>query len=193
MNYRLDRMTGKIHPNNNQKSISLEPGEGPRHCVFHPNGRYLYLVTEIGNHIYTYSFNEKTAVLTEKNKISTLPDNYSGTSHSAEITISKDGKYIYTSNRGHDSIAGFSVNQNTGELTSIGFFECGGKGPRHICFGPSENFLVVANKDSNKVTNLGRDIHTGMLGNVSNEVDVPAASCVEWTILPNEEKTCIKH
>ena len=184
MNYRLDRKTGKIHPYEYQSSIDVTPGEGPRHCVFHPNGKYLYLVTEIGNHIFCYSFDEDTSVLREFQKISVLPANFKGNSHSAEIIVTRDGRFVYSSNRGHDTIAGFSVNSKNGVLTSNGFFKSGGKGPRHICLSPDERFLIVANKDSDNVTVLEKNKQSGLLGKVLYEARVPAASCVAWTDLP---------
>lgn len=185
LNYKLDRKTGKIYPNQAQKNIRVAPGEGPRHSVFHPNRRFYYLVTEIGNHIYAYAFREKEALLEEIQKISILPEGFDGSSHSAEIIISRDGKFIYVSNRGHDSITGFRVNADDGKLTTLGYFDCGGKGPRHICLGPEEKFLIIANKDSNKVTVLDRELDTGMLGKVRFEVSLPAPACVVWTNLPN--------
>jgi len=186
MNYLLDRETGKLKPNTNQESISVTPGDGPRHFVFHPNRKFAYLLTEIGNRIYVYSFDEAIAVLTELQTISVLPESFTGVSHSAEIIISKDGTFLYTSNRGHDTIAGFAVDPFNGKLESIGFWPSGGKSPRHICLGPNENYIIAANKDSNDVCVIQRNTKTGVLGKVIQKEEVPAPACVRWTVLPAE-------
>ena len=180
MNYRLDRERGKLITNKQQPSISVEPGDGPRHMTFHPNGKYLYLLTEIGNCLYVYSFSDETNGLTELQKISVLPESFHGVSHAAELICSRDGRYLYTSNRGHDTITGFRINERTGRVERVGHYGTGGKGPRHICFGPNETTVYVANKDSSTICVLKRDRYIGELSEVIDQQEVPAAACVCW-------------
>lgn len=187
MSYRIDRNLGKLVANATQPSVSVEPGDGPRHMTFHPNGKFLYLLTEIGNHIYVYSFSHETKCLTEVQRISVLPENFRGVSHAAEIICSSDGKHLYISNRGLDTITGFCVDSDTGRLELSGHYSTGGKGPRHICFGPEESTIFVANKDSNEVCVLMRDRQTGNLSEVVDRQIVPAPACVCWTEIGGNE------
>lgn len=177
VNYKLDRKSGKLVRNPNQPVVQVASGEGPRHFVFHPCGRYGYLLTEIGNHIYVYNYDGNQGILTEKQCVSTLPEKFSGTSYAAELIVSKDGRFLYACNRGHDSIAAFSIDE-TGKLHAPDFWPCGGKGPRHICFGPEEHTIFVANKESNQISIMERNEQTGAIGNVLATADVPAPACV---------------
>lgn len=177
VNYKLDRKSGKLVRNPNQPVVQVASGEGPRHFVFHPCGRYGYLLTEIGNHIYVYNYDCNQGILTEKQCVSTLPEKFSGTSYAAELIVSKDGRFLYACNRGHDSIVAFSIDE-TGKLHAPDFWPCGGKGPRHICFGPEEHTIFVANKESNQISIMERNEQTGAIGNVLATADVPAPACV---------------
>ncbi len=180
MRYRLDRETGQIAPNQSQPFVEVDPGEGPRHLVIHPSGKYIYVNTEIGNHIYVYSFNAVIGVMTQIQKISLLPNDYSGVSHSSEIIISSSGEYIYVGNRGHDTITSYHVDEKTGLLEVVGWFESGGKDPRHIAFAPNESYIICANKDSDEITIIERDRKSGELGKIRYKYHVPAPSCVVW-------------
>ncbi len=180
MSYILDRDTGRVRPNENQASIRVDPGEGPRHIVFRPDGKYVYLNTEIGNHVYVYSYCPKTRTLQEIQKISLLPEEYKEPSYCAEILTSSDGEYIYVANRGYDTITCFHSDKQSGYLTLVGQFSSGGKGPRHICLGPDESYMICANKDNDNITVLERDKQTGKLGKVRFTYDIPAPSCIVW-------------
>lgn len=126
VNYKLDRKSGKLVRNPNQPVVQVASGEGPRHFVFHPCGRYGYLLTEIGNHIYVYNYDCNQGILTEKQCVSTLPEKFSGTSYAAELIVSKDGRFLYACNRGHDSIVAFSIDE-TGKLHAPDFGPVEGK------------------------------------------------------------------
>lgn len=180
MKYRLNRKQGKISSDEEQPFVEVEPGEGPRHLVFAPNGKYIYVNTEIGNHIYAYAYDGISHRMEEIQKISLLPDSFDGKSFCSEILISSDGRFVYVGNRGYDTIAVFATDENTGRLTPVGQFASGGLGPRHICLGPTEEYLICANKDSDGITVLERDRQTGELGRVKYQYEVPAPSCVVW-------------
>ena len=181
LNYKLDRKTGKLSPNPNQPFIQVDAGEGPRHLVFHPNGRFVYVGTEIGNHVYAYSFCVETGILTQIQKVSLLPDNFSDASYSAEIIITVAGDYVYVSNRGHDTITCYKTDQETGLLEPVGWYPTGGRGPRHLCLAPDESYMICANKDDDTITIIMRDKETGALGEIRYAYEVPAPSCVVWT------------
>ena len=183
MNYILDRQTGKLSPNQNQPCVQVDPGEGPRHLVFHPNGKFVYVNTEIGNHIYAYAFSADTRTLEKIQKISLLPDGFEGESHSAEIIITSAGDCIYVANRGHDTITCYKVDADTGLIQTAGWYESGGKGPRHICLAPDESYIICANKDSDEITIIERDKKTGALGNIRYTYNLPAPSCIVWAEL----------
>lgn len=178
MNYDFDRHSGRLSLNTGQPYIQVEEGEGPRHLIFHPELPLAYLLTEIGNHIYVYHYYANDRTFCRKQVISVLPEDFYGVSHSAELIISSDGRFLYSSNRGHDSISAFLILPETGTLELIGCFGCGGKGPRHICFGIAERALIVANKDSDELCVVERDQNTGKLGRVCSRRYVPAPACV---------------
>ncbi len=183
MNYLFDRKTGRLKPNPAQPYVSVKPGEGPRHLVFHPNGRFVYVNTEIGNHIYAYKYIAENHTLEPIQKISLIPKDFCAENHAAEIIITASGDFIYVSNRGQDKVVCFKVDSNTGLLQHIGWFDCGGKGPRHICLSPEEDFIFCANKDSDTITVINRDITTGALMGIPYTYSIPAPSCVAWTKL----------
>lgn len=178
MNYDFDRGSGILSPNSKQPSLDVKPGEGPRHLVFHPSLPVAYLLTEIGNHIYVYDYNSSDRTFQQTQTISVLPKEYHGISYCAELIISGDGRFLYSSNRGHDTISAFTISKETGRLEVLGYFDCGGKGPRHICFGIREEAIVVANKDSNELCVVERNKESGHLGKVCSRQNVPAPACV---------------
>ena len=180
MNYQFDEQKGLVQPNSLQPYVMVDPGEGPRHLVFHPNGKYVYLDTEIGNHVYVYAYDNTNQTIRQIQKIALLPDDYTGKSYSAEILISSDGRFVYVCNRGHDTITCYQVDVDTGLLSHEGWFPSGGKGPRHIIFTPDEKYLYCANKDGDLVTILERDRQTGSLGEVIGAYEVPAPSALAW-------------
>ncbi|MFR3753274.1 MAG: lactonase family protein [Enterocloster sp.] len=119
------------------------------------------------------------------------PKSISGISYCAELIISGDGRFLYSSNRGHDTISAFTISKETGRLEVLGYFDCGGKGPRHICFGIREEAIVVANKDSNELCVIERNKESGHLGKVCSRQNVPAAACVvlkDGTVNENNDR-----
>lgn len=177
MNYEFQRETGKLTENPKQPYVTTDPGEGPRHFCFHPFLPVAYLLTEIGNHIYVYQYEKTERTLKQIQKISVLPDGYNQVSYGAELIVSEDGKFLYSSNRGHDSIGVFVISESSGTLKASGWFPCGGRGPRHICFGPGEKTVIVANKESDNLAVLERDSCTGAFGQNYHTYSVPAPAC----------------
>ncbi|RUT46974.1 lactonase family protein [Paenibacillus anaericanus] len=154
------------------------PGCGPRHLAFHPNGRLLYSINEVNSSITAFSYDAEAGQLTEIETVSTLPTDFLDENTTAEIAISKDGLFLYGSNRGHDSIVLFTINPDTGQLTYVEHVSTEGGHPRHFALTPDGSYLIVANRDSNglnlfKVDPLqGRLSYTGQTAHVSKPVCV---------------------
>lgn len=176
--YDMDRGKGRIKLNSLHPYTDLPSGCGPRHLAFHPNRKFAYVVTEYSNSVLAYEWKDKTGTLNLIQTVSTLPDNYIGESAAAEIIISSEGDYLYATNRGYDSIVGYKIDQQSGQLRRIGIWSCGGQAPRHICFGPKETEIICANQKSNAVTVIKRSKANGQLGSIVDEVYVPAPACV---------------
>jgi 6-phosphogluconolactonase len=155
--------------------VELAPGSGPRHVAFDPSGEEMYVVNELAStvtrfHPFSPTPNEQLQT------ISTLPAGFTGKSWPAEIAVSTDGRFLYVSNRGHDSIAIFRITDNG--LVSAGFVPSGGKNPRHFAIDPSGKFMIVANQDSNNLVLFHVDAATGQLTKTNSEVSVARPVCV---------------
>ena len=161
-------------------SIKLQKGQGPRHMTFHPNGKYFYLINELGNSINAYQYKTKSTTLEFIEKISTLPKKFDKENLAADIHIHPNGKYLFASNRGHDSIAIFSINQHNGHLKLIDHQSTFGKHPRNFSIDPRGNYLLVANKDSNNVVVFKINKESGKLTKLSTVLDVPSPTCVDF-------------
>ena len=153
----------------------LSPGAGPRHVALSLNGRVMYVVNELDNTVARMKLGADNVAA---QVITTLPADFSGTSHTAEIHLHPNGKFLYASNRGHDSIAVFSVNPDTGALTAIGHTPTGGKTPRHFTLSPDGDYLLAANQDSNSVVVFRVDANAGTLTQVGDPVEVPRPVCL---------------
>lgn len=170
--YQGQSKEGSLVPNPNQPCLKLSDGEGPRHMVFHASNRYLYLVTELGNHIISYEFHEATGTLTELQKIPLIPVNYEGPAYGADLHISRDGRFLYTSVRGYDRICVYSIHEKYGLLSHIGDYSCYGSWPRNFCITPDDSYLVIANQYSNNIVVCERKRSTGAIGRILCEVTI---------------------
>jgi 6-phosphogluconolactonase len=174
--YKFNVKDGSLTPND-PAFVKVTPGSGPRHVVFHPNGRFVYLVTEMGDTVVFFHWNGDQGVLTEQQSISTLPPEFHGVSVSSEIKVHPNGRFLYTSNRGRDSIAVFSINAESGRLTRIQDVPSRGRWPRNFDFDPTGHWLLVTNHESNNAAVLRLDPQTGLLTPVGQPVDVPFPFC----------------
>ena len=162
-----------------QPEASTKSGAGPRHCVFHPEKPWFYVINELNSTIECFRHNPKTGELDVFQAISTLPESYKEKSYCADIHIDPTGRFLYGSNRGHNSIAIFSIDPASGKLTAIGHQSTGGDWPRNFAIDPSGKFLLVANRRTN-------DIHTfkiekdGMLTPVGKPVQMPQPVCIKF-------------
>ncbi len=169
MTYRLDAKTGQLTPGN-PPFTAVTPGSGPRHLTFHPNGKFVYSIQEIGATITGFSYGN--GALNPIQTVNTLPDEYTGRKWAADIQISPDGRFLYGSNRAHESLVIFSIDQQIGQLTFVGYQPVNGKTPRNFIIDPTGNFLLVSNQESDNITIFKRNKQTGKLTATGKEISV---------------------
>lgn len=155
-----------------------EPGAGPRHLTFHPNGRFAYLINELNGTVVALNYSD--GVLNEIQIVSTLPDGYKGEISGADIHLSPDGMFLYVSNREDlNNIVIYSVNQSSGQLQKVGEQLAGGIHPRNFVIDPTGRFLLVANRYSDNITIFRRDIKNGMLTPLEQMVNISQPVCLK--------------
>ena len=158
--------------------VPVAPGSGPRHMAFSPDGKFAYLINEMAGTVITYALNGGT--LKQLQTISTLPENFHGTNTAAEVAVHPNGRFVYASNRGNDSIAIFAVDPAAGTLSLIGFQSTLGKGPRMFAIDPTGNFLIAANQNSDNVVLFRIDPKTGKLTATGTTFTVSSPVCVTF-------------
>lgn len=177
--YRFDSAKGTLTANNPPFAQS-KPGVGPRHFIFHPNGRFLYVINEIEGSVTGYTVNASNGALTEIHTISTFPEGYTGATSSAEIAVTPNGKFLYGSNRGNNSVAAFSIDQATGRLTLVEIESASLNSPGHIAIDPTGAFMVAANRNGNSVSLHRINQDTGALDLSGPVILVPSPACAEF-------------
>ena len=160
--FSFDPATGRLTPTE-QGSAAARSGSGPRHAAFHPTLPVLFVLNEIGSSVATYYLEAEHGSLRPVEILPTLPSDYTGDNTAAEIAVSAGGRFVYCSNRSHDSIGIFAADASTGRLTSIGWISSRGRGPRFIGFDPSHRFLYAANEQADTVVSWLADPSTGRL------------------------------
>jgi 6-phosphogluconolactonase len=175
--YQLDEATGKLIVMDTQPAPARE-GAGPRHIAFHPCGTLAYVVNELDSTVTAYRLDPEYGSLTPFQVVSALPDTFVSHSRAAEIMVSKDGRFAYASNRGHDSIAIFSIDQASGRLTNVGWEASRGRTPRFFTLDPSGSWLFVANEDSDSVAAFRVERETGMLSPESEAIRTGSPVCI---------------
>ena len=158
--------------------ISAKPGSGPRHLAFHPSGRFLFVNGEMDTTLSAYRFDPQTGGADLLDSLSTLPPGDHPGSSTAETVVHPSGKFVYVSNRGHNTVARFGFDAATAKLTALGHTPTGGKTPRNINIDPTGNWLLAANQESNTITVFRINTATGDLTQVGQPVDVPAPVCM---------------
>jgi 6-phosphogluconolactonase len=180
MIYEFDRGRGKLRPNSLQPFFQTAPGAGPRHFAFHPSGRLAFVINELSSSVTSLSYQAKTGTLKEIQTLSTLSQGFNGPNTCADIHVSPDGKFVYGSNRGSDSIAAYRIDEESGKLTYIANTPTGGKKPRNFVIDPTGNFLLAANQDSDNIVVFRIDRQTGMLQNTGQAIEIPAPVCLRF-------------
>lgn len=177
MIYQFDQNNGKLSAAA-RPWFQCAPGSGPRHFTFSPDGNHACVINELHSTLTYFSYDQESAVLTESHTITTLPDDFTAENTGADIHIHPNGKFVYASNRGHDSIAVFSVNQESGHLKLVQHQSTLGKTPRNFAIHPSGRFLLAANQDSNSVCVFSLDLATGRLGETGKSIMINKPVCI---------------
>lgn len=174
--YRFDGNKGTLTPND-PPFAAVASGAGPRHFAFHPNGRFAYVINELNSTITAFRYDAQKGTLSELQTVSTLPDNFKGDNWTAEVQVHPSGKFLYGSNRGHNSIAIFAIDAQ-GHLQPIGHEPTQGKMPRHFAIDPTGTFLLAANQDTDNLVVFRIDPKTGKLQPTGQQVSIPTPVCV---------------
>jgi 6-phosphogluconolactonase len=179
MTYRFDRNLGHMTPGK-VPYLDLPPGSGPRHFVFHPSARFAYVINELEASTATLSFDQFSGSFQLLHIAPMLPADYREVSDCADLQISSDGRFLYGSNRGHNSIAIHAINQSTGRLVLVGHQSTLGETPRNFAIDPSGRYLVVANQNSDTLIVFRIDDRTGRLADTGEQVEIGTPMCVKF-------------
>jgi len=158
----------------------MRPGAGPRHIAFHPTLPLVFVANELDSTVATLRFDSTRGTLSPHGTVSTLPAGWSGTNYPADIHVAPNGRTLYVSNRGHNSIAVFSVAESTGALALDQVVSTEGDWPRNFSLDPTERWLLVANQRSNSVVVLGRDPENGRLTPTRQRIAIPSPVCLRF-------------
>ena len=178
--YKFDDKTGKLEANQ-PPSGDVEPGAGPRHFAFHPSGKFAYVINEMQCSVTAFAYDVEHGALKAIQTVTTLPNGFDGKNYStAEVQVHPSGKFLYGSNRGHHSIAEFSIDAETGKLTPIGHQKEHIKTPRNFGVDPTGQYVIVANQDGNSLVVFSVDQATGKLKPTGHSVEVARPVCVKF-------------
>jgi 6-phosphogluconolactonase len=176
--YRFDGAKGTLSPNV-PPSASVKPGSGPRHFAFHPGGRSAYVINELASTVTAFQYDAGKGELKELQTVSTLPKDFTGPSYTAEVQVHPSGKFLYGSNRGHDSLAVFGI-EASGMLRYVENTATGGSTPRNFGISPDGKYLLAANQKSDNVVVFRIDPKSGRLTSTGSTVEVPSPVCVKF-------------
>jgi 6-phosphogluconolactonase len=174
--YRLDTRLGSLSPHE-PAFVRLSPGSGPRHLAFGAQARHAYVLNELSSTLAVFNFDSRKGTFTEVQTLSTLPEDFKGQNTTAEVQLHPSGKFVYASNRGHDSVAVFAVDRKTGKLSMVERTPTGGKTPRHFTLDPSGQWLLAENQGSDTVVVFRVDSKTGRLTPHGQTVQVGSPVC----------------
>ena len=175
--YRFDPEAGTLTAND-PPSAAVEAGAGPRHFAFHPDGRHAYVINEMASTVTALDYDAERGTLTPSETVSTLPEGFDGSNTTADVHVHPSGRFLYGSNRGHDSIAIFAIDIDSGALRPAGHCSTGGRTPRNFSIEPSGRFLLAANQDSDSIVAFRIDPETGALEPTGARVEVPKPVCI---------------
>jgi 6-phosphogluconolactonase len=181
--YQYDSDAGAISPHL-VPFARVAPGGGPRHFALHPEGQFAYTNNEITSTVTAFLYSDEHGILGELQTVSTLPPDVEVNNSTAEIRVHPSGKFLYVSNRGHDSIAAFSIDPETGRLSLISHASTQGRTPRNFNLDPSGRYLIAANQGSDNVVLFAVDSETGKLGPTGQQLAIPTPVCVRFLETP---------
>jgi 6-phosphogluconolactonase len=177
--YRFDPKTASLAPSD-PPFVKLAPGSGPRHFAFHTGGKFAYAISEMKNTVTVFSWDASRAAFSEVQMISTLPSDFKGQSYTAEVQVHPSGRFLYGSNRGHDSIAVFAVDGATGRLALQELVPTQGKFPRNFGIDPTGSWLFAANQRTNNIVVFRINTKNGSLSPAGKTFEVGAPVCVKF-------------
>jgi 6-phosphogluconolactonase len=157
----------------------VTPGYGPRHFDFHPSNRYAYLINEIGSTLTAFSYDPEGGVLQEIETVPTLPDGFDGRNSTADVHVHPNGKFLYGSNRGHNSIVIYAIDEATGKISLVGHESTQGEVPRNFGIDPTGRILLAANQNTDNVVTFWIDQTTGKLTPTGHSTEVPTPVCLK--------------
>jgi len=173
--YMIDPTTATLTPNA-QPFVRTQAGAGPRHLTFHPNGKCLYVINELANSVTRFDYAAETGVLIERQTISTIPEGFTGVTHTADVKITPNGKFLYGTNRGHDSVACFQIAED-GQLSLIEIVPSLGQGPQNLAITEDGNLLLCANMPGNNLA-IFQIAADGKLKSVGTPTSITGPSCI---------------
>ncbi len=174
--YRFDEMSGELKP---AGDVALEPGSGPRHLAFHPAGKHLVAIEELSVRLTSFLWQDGKATKIQSH--TTLPENYESTNNStAEVLFHPSGKFLYGSNRGHNSIAVFRFDADSGKMRSIQHVDTGGKTPRNFRIDPTGRWLLAENQNSNSIHVYKINVKNGKLRPTEHSIKVGSPVCIKF-------------
>lgn len=177
--YRFDAAKGVLTPNS-PEFAKTNPGAGPRHFAFHPNGNFVYLVNEMQSTVNAFSYDARLGNLQILQTLSTVPKSFTGQNDGAEIIVEGKGRFLYLSNRGRDSIGVFAIDSSKGTLSTVEDVPSGGKTPRNFAIDPTGSWLFAANQNSNNIVLFSVDPNTGRLTAIGHVLQTAAPVCVTF-------------
>ena len=178
--YAFDADKGQLVANPNQPSVKMKPGAGPRQLVFHPNGKFAFLINELNSTMTSYAYDASKGTLTEIMTLPTLPAGFHAYSSCAEVQIAPAGDFLYGSNRGDDSLVIYAIDAKTGKLTLVGHESTRGRIPRNFVVSPTGDFVAAANQDTNNIIMFRRDKQTGKLTPTGNVAEAGTPICIKY-------------
>ena len=176
LGYKFDARTGKL---TSHSEIAAKPGAGPRHFTFHPDNKHAYVINELDSTVTALNYDAHRGLLKDFQTISTLPPGFSGANSCADLHVSPNGKFLYGSNRGHDSIVVFAIERGSGRLTYVENVSTGGKTPRNFTLDPTGRLLLAANQKSDSVVTFRIDPGTGRLTPTGHIAQIPTPVCLK--------------
>jgi 6-phosphogluconolactonase len=179
LTYRFDPLKGTLTPGT-PAFAEVKPGAGPRHMAFRPDGRFAYVINELSSTVTAFGYDSSAGVLHELQTISTLPEHFEGPNSGAEVDVHPSGKYLYASNRGHNSVVLFTIDQEKGTLTYVEEQAAGVRTPRHFGIDPAGNYLTIANQGSDTLLPSRIDSANGRLKPSGAFASVPTPVCVKF-------------
>ncbi|WP_225442500.1 lactonase family protein [Paenibacillus lycopersici] len=178
--YELDLANARMTP---RSETSIAPGSGPRHFVFHPALPFGYGINELNSTMTVYAYDANEGSLEAVQTVSTLPASFEGDNACADIHLSPDGKFLYGSNRGHDSLAVYGVDQASGRIEPVEHVSTLGGHPRNFALSPDGRFVLCANRDGNNIVTFRRDAATGKLQPTGSELRVSKPVCIRFAAI----------